>query len=53
MTPKNLTTVAVIGSGLANKRGVHDWTRRNGKALVRTRMDGLFRWLAADRTKRR
>lgn len=39
-------------NGLANKRGVHDWTKRNGKKLVKARMDELFRWLAADRAKR-
>ena len=39
-------------NGLANKRGVHDWKKRNGKALVQARMDELFRWLAADRVRR-
>ncbi len=39
-------------NGLANKRGVHDWTKRNGKALLQARMDELFRWLAADRAQK-
>jgi len=39
-------------NGLANGRGVHDWKKRNGKALVQSRMDELFRWLAADRARR-
>jgi len=39
-------------NGLANGRGVYDWKRRNGKALVKARMDELFRWLAADRANK-
>lgn len=39
-------------NGLSNARGVHDWKKRNGKKLVKARMDELFRWLAADRAKR-
>jgi 3-hydroxybutyryl-CoA dehydrogenase len=39
-------------NGLANQRGVHDWKKRNGKKLVKARMDELFRWLAADRARR-
>ncbi len=39
-------------NGLANKHGVHDWKKRNGRKLVKARMDELFRWLAADRAKR-
>lgn len=35
-------------NGLSNGRGVYDWKKRNGKALVARRMDELFRWLAAD-----
>lgn len=38
-------------NGLANKHGVHDWKKRNGRKLVKARMDELFRWLAADRAK--
>ena len=36
--------------GLASGRGVHDWSARDGEALVDARMEELFRWLAADRT---
>lgn len=39
-------------NGLANQRGVHDWKKRNGKKLVKARMDELFRWLAVDRARR-
>jgi 3-hydroxybutyryl-CoA dehydrogenase len=38
--------------GLGNGRGVYDWSRRDGAALVRDRMDELFRWLKADRERR-
>jgi 3-hydroxybutyryl-CoA dehydrogenase len=38
--------------GLGNGRGVYDWTRRDGAALVAARMDELFRWLKADRDRR-
>lgn len=38
--------------GLASGRGVYDWTRRDGAALVAARMDELFRWLKADRDRR-
>ena len=38
--------------GLGNGRGVHDWSRRDGAALVAARMDELFRWLKADRDRR-
>jgi 3-hydroxybutyryl-CoA dehydrogenase len=35
--------------GVASGRGVHDWSRRDGAALLRERTDELFRWLAVDR----
>jgi 3-hydroxybutyryl-CoA dehydrogenase len=38
--------------GLASGRGVYDWSRRDGAALVAARMDELFRWLKADRERR-
>jgi len=38
-------------NGLANGRGVHDWSKRDGKALIAERMDELFRWLKADKAK--
>lgn len=44
--------VAQGADGLANGRGVHDWSKRDGPALIRARMDELFRWLKADRARR-
>jgi 3-hydroxybutyryl-CoA dehydrogenase len=44
--------VAQGADGLANGRGVCDWSRRDGAALVRDRMDELFRWLKADRARK-
>ena len=38
-------------NGLANGRGVYDWSKRDGAALLEARMDELFRWLAHDRAK--
>jgi 3-hydroxybutyryl-CoA dehydrogenase len=39
-------------NGLANGRGVYDWSKRDGKALVEARMDELFRWLKHDRARK-
>ena len=36
-------------NGLANGRGIYDWSQRDGKALVTARMAELFRWLKRDR----
>jgi 3-hydroxybutyryl-CoA dehydrogenase len=44
--------VAQGADGLANGRGVHDWSKRDGQALIKARMDELFRWLKADRARR-
>lgn len=44
--------VAGGADGLANGRGVHDWSTRDGQALVKARMDELFRWLQADRARK-
>jgi len=41
--------VADGANGLANGRGIHDWSQRDGKALVAARMAELFRWLKRDR----
>jgi 3-hydroxybutyryl-CoA dehydrogenase len=38
--------------GLGTGRGVHDWSRRDGEALVAARMEELFRWLKVDRAGR-
>jgi len=43
--------VARGADGLSNGRGVHDWSARDGQALVGARMDELFRWLKADRAR--
>ncbi|MFO1089918.1 MAG: 3-hydroxyacyl-CoA dehydrogenase family protein [Hyphomicrobiales bacterium] len=50
--PEALRTLVDDGAnGLSNGRGVYDWKKRNGKALVAARMDELFRWLAADASR--
>ncbi len=41
--------VADGANGLSNKRGVHDWTKRDGDKLLKARMAELFRWLKQDR----
>jgi 3-hydroxybutyryl-CoA dehydrogenase len=38
-------------NGFANGRGVYDWSRHDGHALVAERMRELFRWLKQDRNK--
>jgi 3-hydroxybutyryl-CoA dehydrogenase len=38
-------------NGLANGRGVYDWSKRDGNALVAARMHELFRWLKHDQEK--
>lgn len=37
--------------GVANGRGVHDWSRRDGAALAEARRRELIRWLKADRAR--
>jgi 3-hydroxybutyryl-CoA dehydrogenase len=39
----------LMNGGLANGRGVYDWSKRDGQALVAARFDELFRWLKADK----
>ncbi|MCZ4352476.1 3-hydroxyacyl-CoA dehydrogenase family protein [Roseovarius aestuarii] len=43
--------VADGARGFANQRGTHDWSNRDGAALLDARRDELFRWLAKDRTE--
>jgi 3-hydroxybutyryl-CoA dehydrogenase len=43
--------VAAGANGIANGKGVYDWSERDGKALMTARMDELFRWLKADRER--
>ncbi|HVL58700.1 MAG TPA: 3-hydroxyacyl-CoA dehydrogenase family protein [Burkholderiaceae bacterium] len=38
--------------GLGNGRGIYDWSKRDGAALVKARMDELFRWLAVDKARK-
>lgn len=45
--------VAAGANGIANGRGVCDWSQRDGAALIAARMDELFRWLKADKARRR
>jgi len=44
--------VAEGADGLGNGRGVYDWSKRDGQALVAARMEELFRWLKADRGRK-
>jgi 3-hydroxyacyl-CoA dehydrogenase len=44
--------VAQGANGLANGRGIYDWSKRDGKALVEARMEELFRWLKHDRARK-
>jgi len=44
--------VALGANGLANGRGVYDWSKRDGEGLVDARMEELFRWLKADRQRK-
>ena len=45
--------VAQGANGIANGRGVHDWSKRDGAALIAQRMEELFRWLKADKALKR
>jgi 3-hydroxybutyryl-CoA dehydrogenase len=38
--------------GVPSGRGVYDWSERDADALLRARMDELFRWLQVDRNQR-
>jgi 3-hydroxybutyryl-CoA dehydrogenase len=40
-------------NGIANGKGVYDWSQRDGQALIAARMEELFRWLKADRARKR
>lgn len=40
-------------NGLANGRGVYDWSKRDGEGLIAERMRELFRWLKHDRQSSR
>ena len=44
--------VAAGANGIANGRGVHDWSKRDGAALIAARMEELFRWLKADQARK-
>jgi 3-hydroxybutyryl-CoA dehydrogenase len=39
-------------NGIANGKGVCDWSRRDGQALIQARMEELFRWLKADKARK-
>lgn len=43
--------VADGANGYANGRGVYDWKKKDGEALLKARMDELFRWLKVDRER--
>jgi 3-hydroxybutyryl-CoA dehydrogenase len=44
--------VAAGANGIANGKGVYDWSQRDGGALIAARMEELFRWLKADKARR-
>ena len=51
--PKAIADLVADGAnGLANGRGVYDWSKRDGQGLIEARMDELFRWLKHDRERR-
>ena len=51
--PAKLAELVKSGAnGIANGRGVYDWSKRDGKALLAARMQELFRWLKHDRARR-
>ena len=43
--------VAKGANGIANGRGVYDWSKRDGAELIAARMEELFRWLKADKAR--
>ena len=43
--------VAAGANGIANGKGVYDWSQRDGAALIAARMEELFRWLKADQAR--
>jgi len=45
--------VAAGANGIANGKGVYDWSRRDGQALLAARMEELFRWLKADKARKK
>ncbi|HET6158944.1 MAG TPA: 3-hydroxyacyl-CoA dehydrogenase NAD-binding domain-containing protein [Dongiaceae bacterium] len=44
--------IAEGANGIANGKGVYDWSQRDGQALLSARMEELFRWLKADRARK-
>ncbi len=51
--PAEIARLVEAGAnGIANGRGVHDWSRRDGAALISARMAELFRWLKADQARK-
>ena len=51
--PEIAKLVEAGANGIANGKGVYDWSQRDGKALIQARMEELFRWLKADQARRR
>lgn len=45
--------VAEGGRGFTNGRGIYDWSKRNGNALLAERKAELIRWLKVDKAKRK
>ena len=44
--------VAAGANGIANGKGIYDWSQRDGAALIAARMEELFRWLKADQARK-
>ncbi|MEZ5923505.1 MAG: 3-hydroxyacyl-CoA dehydrogenase family protein [Hyphomicrobiaceae bacterium] len=52
--PAKVAAIAEAGGrGFSNGRGVYDWSKRDGEALLKSRRAELFRWLAADKSTMR
>jgi 3-hydroxybutyryl-CoA dehydrogenase len=49
LPPAKVAAIAEAGGrGFSNGKGVYDWSKRDGNALLKARRAELFRWLAAD-----
>lgn len=52
-SPAIAKLVAQGANGIANGKGVYDWSKRDGQALIAARVEELFRWLKADQARRK
>jgi len=50
LPPARVAAISAAGDhGLPSGKGIYDWSKRDGAALLAARRAELFRWLAADR----